>query len=191
MVFVVQTVLDCWPPPSRCIRRPVAPEDVKERSVRTGEAFAPSSGLPQFSEARASPVGRDFGRMARGLGRIPCRIARPEGLGIRRPNGSVANLATRCPLPDSFRPSAEPAKALPRVTAASPANRIMPSCFQPGPARLPTHPVSTHQPLVMISLRGARTWGRIRAPWRSGDKILRGVYPRPQCGCGVLPTRLG
>ena len=55
---------------------------------------------------------------------------------------TLARTLRPLPMPGSFQPLAAPAMVPPRVLAASPANRIVPTCFGPGAARLPPHPAS-------------------------------------------------
>ena len=66
--------------------------------------------------------------------------SRGQWIGIRR---AYTQTRTHDPPPCQAASGPWQAGGLPCVLAASPANRCMPTCFGPGPARLPTHPTST------------------------------------------------
>jgi hypothetical protein len=153
-----------------------------EATCRRG--VCPSRVVRNVSEAHASPADRGFGRMARWLGRIPCRIARPVDIDWS-PCRSSARRRYPLPMPGSFQSLAEPAKAPPRVLAASPANRIMPSCFRPGPARLPTHPTSTAPTTRHDLACGAADGGE------SHGSGVRGIRFTPTTPTGVIPAKAG
>ena len=95
-------------------------------------------------EACTSPADRGFGLMARGPGRIPCRIATGPGLltGSRGHPRCRFHPAASCVA--ASVPGTTPHRAAPALLAASPANRRMPSCFGPGLTRPSAHPIILH-----------------------------------------------
>jgi hypothetical protein len=113
-------------------------------------------------EAHASPVDRGFGRMARRPGRIPCRIARTVH-DCERPESTKSAPSCGCLMRGSLVPGTVPHRAAPAFIAASPANRIMPTCFRPGAARLPPHPASpaptTRHDLASMRRTGGEYYG--------------------------------
>src|SRR5688572_28434788 len=84
--------------------------------------------------------------------------SRDRWIGIRR-----AFTQTRTHDPPPCQAASDPwqADGLPCVLAASPANRRMPTCFGPGPARLPTHPTST-APTTRHDLASVQRTGETR-----------------------------
>jgi hypothetical protein len=140
---------------------------------RDRRGVCPSRVVRNMNEAHASPADRGFGRMARWLGRIPCRIARNLPA-VERPESTEPSRHLRLPHAWQPCPLDAPASERPRVLAASPANRIMPSCFRPDGERLPHHPTST-APTTRHDLASVqRTGGRIA---RVGGEGIRFFGP--------------
>ncbi len=91
-----------------------------------------------------------------------------------------------CLVRGSLDPGARSASSVSsRLLAAPPANRILPTCFGPGPARLPTHPTST-TPTTRHDLASVQRTGEIRmGVGDEGDKMgadflpVRGAHPPP------------
>ena len=117
-----------------CVRQPVGLRSLSKSPVPLGTGgtsrrwgFAPRAVVRSKGGALPHRRDRGFWRMAREPGRIPCRIAEPEGLGraatsrvpSRRPR--PAALARQLPAPGGV--GKDPTA---RSIAASPANRRLP-----------------------------------------------------------------
>ena len=105
-------------------------------------------------EASASPAGRGFGLMARGPGRIPCRIARPEGVGFPATQWGLSRRFD--PLPHVRQLPIRDKADIGPVSRCQRLHRRTGSCRRAlGLERYDYRPTRSllHQPLVMISLR--------------------------------------
>ncbi len=121
------------------------------------------------SEARASPVGRGFWRMACGPGCIPCRIARPGGPGHAVASSAPSRQRPPAALPGGFR-SVQAGRPAPRASGST----VLKTCFGPERRRPAIHPSST-APTTRHDLASVRrTRGRYhRADWRGQDRGTR------------------
>ena len=162
------------------------PAAIRPRRMSKSEAtcrrgVCPSRVVRRLCEAHASPADRGFGLMARGPGRIPCRIARPVGPGIRRRDLARTRNSAAHALAASD-PRQHRHGATPRASGSSGEPDHAARAFGLGrPDSRPTQP-PPHQPLVMISLRCSGRGGESHGLEGGGIRKLEHPHD-PQTRC--------